>query len=156
RNPTREQRDWDLDKYVAACKQATDVVREITGSEDINLLGVCAGGITSTLLIGHLAAIDDHRINAGTLLVTMLDTNQPSMTGMFATQEMVESAVKRSREKGVLDAALIARLFAWLRPNDLVWNYWVNNYLMGAQPAPFDILFWNSDSTNLPAELHAD
>ncbi|MGH7947834.1 MAG: alpha/beta fold hydrolase, partial [Candidatus Binataceae bacterium] len=86
--------------------------------------------------------------------VTMLDTSLPSMTGMFATEEAIESAKRRSAAKGVLDGAELARVFAWMRPNDLVWNYWTNNYLLGNTPAPFDILYWNSDSTNLPAKLH--
>jgi polyhydroxyalkanoate synthase len=79
----------------------------------------------------------------------------PSMTGMFATEDAIKAARDRSAETGVLDGADMARVFAWLRPNDLVWNYWVNNYLLGRDPAPFDILYWNADSTNLPAKLHA-
>jgi polyhydroxyalkanoate synthase len=155
RNPKPENRDWGLDHYVGACKDALAAVCEIAGSRDANLVGVCAGGITSTLLLGHLAALGDRRVNAAALVVTMLDSAIPSMTAMFATEEAVVAAVERSRRKGVLDAGELARTFAWLRPNDLVWNYWVNNYLMGNDPAPYDILFWNSDSTNLPAALHA-
>ncbi|HUN59171.1 MAG TPA: alpha/beta fold hydrolase [Candidatus Binataceae bacterium] len=154
RNPGPEHRDWSLEDYVNACKEATAIVADITGCPTLNLLGICAGGITSSLLMGHLAALRDRRINAATLVVTMLDTSQPSMTGMFTTEETVEMAIAKSREKGVLDAASMARTFAWLRPNDLVWNYWVNNYLMGNDPAPYDILYWNADSTNLPAKLH--
>jgi polyhydroxyalkanoate synthase subunit PhaC len=154
RNAGPEHRDWSLEDYVNACKEAGAIVADITGSPSINLIGICAGGITSSLLMGHLAALRDRRINAATLVVTMLDTSQPSMTGMFTTEETVETAIERSREKGVLDAASMARTFAWLRPNDLVWNYWVNNYLMGKDPAPYDILYWNADSTNLPAKLH--
>jgi polyhydroxyalkanoate synthase subunit PhaC len=155
RNPKPENRNWGLDDYVGAVKEALAAVCEITGSPDANLLGVCAGGITSTLLLGHLAALDERRINAATLVVTMLDSSMPSMTGMFTTEEGVAAAIERSRRQGVLDGAEMARVFAWLRPNDLVWNYWVNNYLMGKDPAPFDILYWNADSTNLPAKLHA-
>jgi polyhydroxyalkanoate synthase subunit PhaC len=155
RNPKPENRNWGLDDYVAAIKEALATVCEITGSPDANLLGVCAGGITSTLLLGHLAALGERRINAATLVVTMLDSSMPSMTGMFTTEEGVAAAIERSRRQGVLDGAEMARVFAWLRPNDLVWNYWVNNYLMGKDPAPFDILYWNADSTNLPANLHA-
>jgi polyhydroxyalkanoate synthase len=155
RNPKPEHRNWGLDEYVNAIKQALETVCEITGSTAANLLGVCSGGITSALMLGHLAALGDHRINAATLVVTMLDSSMPSMTGMFTTEESVAAAVERSRSKGMLDGAEMARLFAWLRPNDLVWNYWVNNYLMGKDPAPFDILYWNADSTNLPARLHA-
>ena len=155
RNPGPDDRAMGLDDYVEACKEAAAVVSGITGSPDINLIGVCAGGITSSLLLGHLAATADRRINAATLLVTMLDSSEPSMTGMFANEESVARAIEDSRRKGVLDAGSLARTFAWMRPNDLVWHYWVNNYLMGLDPAPFDILFWNADSTNLPAKLHA-
>jgi len=156
RNPGPADRDLGLDDYVNACKEASAVVAAITGSPDLNLVGICAGGITSSVLLGHLQAIGDRRVNAATLVVTMLDSSEPSMTGMFANEESVAIAIESSRRKGVLDAGSLARTFAWMRPNDLVWHYWVNNYLMGLDPAPFDILYWNSDSTNLPARLHAD
>ena len=162
RNPKPANRNWGLDQYVAACKEAAGIACEITGSGDCNLIGLCAGGITSSLLLGHLAAgarrngrSRPGQVNSATLLVTMLDSSLPSMVGMFTTEELVAAAIRRSAAKGVLDGSDMARIFAWLRPNDLVWNYWVNNYLMGNDPAPFDILFWNSDSTNLPAALHA-
>ncbi len=155
RNPGPEYRDRGLDDYVAAIKEAIAAVSAITKSPDINLLAVCAGGITSTLLLGHLAATGDERVNSGTLLVTMLDSGEASMTGMFATEENVRAACLKSSQRGVLDAAALGRTFAWLRPNDLVWHYWVNNYLMGKSPEAFDILYWNADSTNLPAKLHA-
>ena len=156
RNPGPEFRSRGLADYIAVIKELIGVISKITGSPDINLLGVCAGGITSSVLLGHLAALEERLVNAATLVVTMLDSSEPSMTGMFATEEMARAACLRSRQSGVLDAGTMARLFAWLRPNDLVWHYWVNNYLMGKEPAPFDILFWNGDSTNLPAQLHAD
>lgn len=154
RNPTAALRDKSLDDYVEACRKAMTIACEVSGSPDCNVLGICAGGITTSLTLGHLAAIGDKRVNAGTLLVTMLDTSLPSMTGMFATEEIVADAIARSRKKGVLAGEDMARVFAWLRPNDLVWNYWVNNYLMGERPPAFDILYWNGDSTNLPAKLH--
>lgn len=155
RNPRPVHRNWGLDEYVGAIEEALGAVCEISGSPSVNLLGVCAGGITSALALGHLAAIDDRRVNSATLVVTMLDSSVPSMTGMFTTDQGVAAAIERSRQQGVLNGADMARVFAWLRPNDLVWNYWVNNYLMGNDPAPFDILYWNADSTNLPARLHA-
>ena len=155
RNPGPEHRDWGLNDYVAAIKDAIDVVTDITGSPETNLLAVCAGGITSALALGHLAAAGDRRVNSGTLLVTMLDSSQPSISGMFTTERAVRTACLSSQQRGVLDGASMARIFAWLRPNDLVWHYWVNNYLMGKEPAAFDILYWNADTTNLPAKLHA-
>ena len=154
RNPGPAQADWGLDDYVEACTEAIEAARSISKSPDVNVLGICAGGITTSLVLGHLAALGDQSVNAATMLVTMLDTSLPSMTGMFATEETIARAIERSRKKGVLAGEDMARVFAWLRPNDLVWNYFVNNYLMGETPAPFDILFWNADSTNLPARLH--
>ena len=155
-NPGPENRDMGLDDYVKACKEASAIASAITGSPDVNLVGVCAGGITSSVLLGHLMASGDRRMNAATLIVTMLDSSEPSMTGMFANEKSVAGAIESSKRKGVLDGGSLARTFAWMRSNDLVWNYWVNNYLMGLDPAPFDILYWNADSTNLPAKLHAD
>jgi polyhydroxyalkanoate synthase len=156
RNPTPAQRDWGLDTYVAAIVDAIDTTCEITGSPDVNTLAACAGGITTMALLAHLAAKDDRRVNAVSLLVALLDTEAESPLGSFASQEAIALARLRSRLKGVLAGDEIGRGFAWLRPNDLVWNYWVNNYLMGNAPPAFDVLYWNNDSTSLPARLHGD
>jgi polyhydroxyalkanoate synthase len=155
RNPTAAQRNWDLDTYTQACLAAVDAANEITGSDDCNLFGACAGGITMALLLGHLAAKRSRLVNSATFAVTIMDTETPSMVGMFASPASIDSAIKRSRKKGYLDGAEMSRIFAWLRPNDLIWNYWVNNYLMGNDPPAFDILYWNADNTRLPAGLHA-
>ena len=156
RNPTPAQRDWGLDTYVEALIEATDAVREITGSETMNVLGACAGGITTAVLLAHLAARGDDRVRSATFPVTLLDMSAPGMIGMFASEKTVASSIRRSAKKGILSGSDLARVFAWLRPNDLVWNYWVSNYLLGAEPPAFDVLYWNSDSTNLPAALHAE
>ncbi len=157
RNPTAEQRNWGLDTYVKACLKAMDVASDISGSPAVNLMGLCAGGVTLSALLGYLAATGGmKRVASATLAVAMLDMRSPSMIGLFATDAVIARALRRSREKGILDGAEMARVFAWMRPNDLVWNYWVNNYLLGADPPAFDILFWNADSTRLPAKLHAD
>jgi polyhydroxyalkanoate synthase len=155
RNPTAAQRDWDLSTYAQACLSAADAATEITGSDDCNLFGACAGGITMALLLGHLARERSRLVNSATFAVTIMDTETPSMVGMFASPTSLASAIKRSRKKGYLDGAEMSRIFAWLRPNDLIWNYWVNNYLMGNDPPAFDILYWNADNTRLPAGLHA-
>jgi polyhydroxyalkanoate synthase len=157
RNPTAAQRDWGLDTYVGAIEEAIDVVRDITGSDDCNLLGACAGGMTAIALVGHLAARGERKVNATTLLVSSFDTgNDPGILGLFATEEAIEAARRRSHAQGVLDGKEMERVFAWLRPNDLVWNYWVNNYLLGREPPAFDVLYWNSDSTRLPAKFHGE
>ncbi len=156
RNPTPEHREWGFDTYDHAILEAIDVVRAITGSLDINILGACLGGMTLATLLGHLAARGDRRIHAVTFLVTVLDSNIESTMGLFATKETIEAARQVSRLRGVIEGQEMARAFAWLRPNDLIWNYWVNNYLIGNDPAAFDVLYWNNDTTRLPARLHGD
>ncbi len=156
RNPGPEQRDWNLDTYCAAILEATDAALEITGAPDLNLLGVCAGGITMAALLGHLAAVADDRVRSASFLVTILDWEVPSTMGTMMSQPVIEAATRQSRRQGILKGEDLSRLFAWLRPNDLVWNYVVNNYLMGKNPPAFDVLAWNGDTTNLPAGLHAD
>jgi polyhydroxyalkanoate synthase subunit PhaC len=156
RNPTAAQRDWNLDTYVAACKEALEVACDITGSADANTLGICAGGITMACLLGHLAATGDDLVNSASFMVAGLDTTVESTVGMLASNAAIEAARSRSQRAGVLDGNDLAKVFAWLRPNDLVWNYWVNNYLLGQNPPAFDILYWNADTTRLPAGLHSD
>ncbi|MFV0522965.1 MAG: alpha/beta fold hydrolase [Acidimicrobiales bacterium] len=156
RNPGPEERDWDLDTYLSAVLGAIEAAGEITGSPDVNLAGVCAGGVTSAALLGHLAATGDDRVHAATFVVTVLDWDSPSTMGSFVSRPTMDASVQASRRNGVLPGDDLTRLFAWMRPNDLVWNYWVNNYLMGRNPPAFDVLAWNVDATNLPAALHED
>jgi polyhydroxyalkanoate synthase len=156
RNPTPAQRDWNLAAYVSACKEALEVASDISGASDANVAGMCAGGITLACLLGHLAATDESLVNSATFMVAGLDTSSQSTVGLLASTASIEAARARSQRKGVLDGRDLGRLFAWLRPNDLVWNYWVNNYLLGQNPPAFDILYWNADTTNLTAGLHSD
>ncbi len=156
RNATPAQREWDLATYVRALKEASDAVLEITEDRRMNVVAACAGGITTAVLLGHLAALRDDRVASATFLVTVLDTSVPSTVGTLVSEKTVASSLRRSQRRGVLSGAHLGRAFALLRPNDLVWNYWVGNYLMGADPPAFDILYWNNDATNLPAALHAD
>jgi polyhydroxyalkanoate synthase len=155
RNPTAAQRDWDLDTYVAALIEAIDAVREITGSADVNLHGACSGAMTIAALLGHLASRGESAVHSATLMVAVLDNTVDSQIGLFATPPTISAAKQGSAARGVLEGSEMGRVFAWMRPNDLVWNYWVNNYLMGNAPPAFDVLYWNSDSTRLPARLHA-
>jgi polyhydroxyalkanoate synthase len=156
RNPQAEQRDWGLDKYAEAALAAMDAVAEITGQPKINLVGFCAGGITAAMVMAYLAAKKDERVNSLALCVTMLDFKVDAALGAFRLPAMLGLAKKTSAKKGILPGAELGKIFTWLRPNDLVWNYWVNNYLMGEQPAAFDILAWNNDCTNMAAQLHED
>ncbi len=156
RNPTPAQRDWGLGAYVSALIEASDAIREITGCERINVMGACAGGITTAVFLAYLADRGDDRFTSASFPVTMIDMGDPGMIGIFTSEATIASSLRRSAEKGILSGSELARVFAWLRPNDLVWNYWVNNYLMGDKPPTFDILYWNNDPTNLPATLHAE
>jgi polyhydroxyalkanoate synthase len=156
RNPTPQQREWGFETYDKAILEAIEAVRAITASPDVNIVGSCLGGMTLATLLGHRAAQGDRSVNAVTFLVTVLDTNVESTMGLFATRETIAAAREASRLKGVLEGQEMARVFAWLRPNDLIWNYWVNNYLIGKDPAAFDVLYWNNDTTRLPARLHGE
>ena len=153
-NPTPAQRDWGFDTYIAALAQATDVVREISGSADLNAMGGCAGGLMLTLLAAYLQGRSDRAINTASTLVTLLDCHVHADALLFATPKTIAAAKRVSAKKGVLEGRQMAKVFAWLRPNDLVWNYWVNNYLLGNDPPSFDILAWNADTTRLPARFH--
>ena len=154
-NPTKEQRDWDLDTYGAAILRALDAVAEITGSPKVNLFGLCAGGITTSTVLNHLFATGDgDRVRSVSFGVTLLDWSAPAPIGMLSVPSLLRFATWRSKRAGVLDGPSLASVFTWMRPNDLVWNYVVNNWLMGEDPPSFDILAWNADATNLPGALH--
>jgi poly[(R)-3-hydroxyalkanoate] polymerase subunit PhaC len=157
-NPTAANRDWGLDTYVAALDEAVDAAREISGSQDISMMGACSGGITSTAYYATLGTAAEEKIKNLVLAVCLLDPNsaEESALGCLMTPETMRLAKESSRLRGIVDGHDLARMFAWMRPNDLIWNYWVNNYLLGNQPPAFDILFWNADTTRLPAALHRD
>ena len=154
RNPGPEHAGWGLDDYVQTCLDLVGVVCEITGSDKVNLLGMCAGGIISTLMLCVMAARGDTRIDSATFGVMLLDFETAAPIGAFNARPLLAQARRRSKSKGILPASDLSSVFAWMRPNDLVWNYWVNNYLMGKAPPAFDILAWSVDGTNLPARLH--
>jgi polyhydroxyalkanoate synthase len=154
RNPGPEQRDWNLDTYGQAIIQALNAVEDITKSRQVHLFGLCAGGITTSTVLNHLTDIGDDRVRSVSFGVTLLDWNVKMQAGMMMSPQLLKLAAWRSRSSGIMDGESMASVFTWMRPNDLVWNYWVNDYLMGKKPAPFDILAWNADKTNLPAALH--
>ena len=159
RNPTKEMRDWDMTTYIEALDEACDAALEITGSDSVNIMGSCSGGITLSTYAGWLAAEGKpEKINSVILAVCVLDTMASTDNDMAAlvTPETVKAAKAMSESRGVLDGQDMAKMFAWMRPNDLIWNYWVNNYLLGNAPPAFDVLYWNADTTRLPAGLHGD
>ena len=157
RNPDVRHREWGLSTYVAALEEAMNVCRAITGAREVNLMGACAGGLTIAALQGHLQAKRQlRRVSSASYLVSLLDSQIDSPATLFADEQTLEAAKRRSYQEGVLDGRDMAKVFAWMRPNDLIWNYWINNYLLGKEPPAFDILYWNNDNTRLPAALHGD
>ena len=157
RNPDARDAKWDLDTYGQAILDAMDAAARITGSEQTALVGSCSGGIIAAMVAAHLAhAGQQDRIAALTLMVTVLDQARAGLAGAVIDERTARLAAASSRARGYLDGGSLAEVFAWLRPNDLIWNYWVNNYLLGRKPPPFDILFWNADTTRMTAGLHRD
>ena len=123
----------------------------------MNVNAACSGGIITAGALGHLAAIGEQdKVGALTMMVCALDQARMGTAGAFASRELAAAAVAESARKGYIDGRALAGVFAWLRPNDLVWNYVVNNYLLGKDPPAFDILYWNQDSVRLAAGLHRD
>ncbi|MGK5169863.1 PHA/PHB synthase family protein [Geodermatophilus sp. CPCC 205761] len=157
RNPDERHADWGMDTYGQAVLDAMDAAERITGSDRVALQGFCSGGIILAMVLAHLAATGaQERVTASSYAVTVLDWGKAGTLGALMDEEGIKAATEKSRKKGYLDGASLAEVFAWLRPNDLVWNYWVNNYLQGNPPPAFDILYWNSDTTRMSAGLHRD
>jgi polyhydroxyalkanoate synthase len=157
RNPDERHADWNLDTYGQAVLDAMDAVEQATGSERVAVQGFCSGGIITSMVLAHLAATGrQDRVTAASFAVTVLDWARAGTVTALMDEESVKAATQKSRKKGYLDGAQLAEVFAWLRPNDLIWNYWVNNYLQGNPPPSFDILFWNADTTRMSAGLHGD
>ncbi|UJA20350.1 alpha/beta fold hydrolase [Thermoleophilia bacterium SCSIO 60948] len=156
KNPGADQADWRLTDYIASTHDAIDIALDITRADKAIGFGICAGGITLSVAAAHMAARGEDKLAALTLGVTILDNEHAGTLSSFADRRLANLAIADSAKRGYLDGRSLAGTFAWLRPSDLVWNYWVNNYLLGKQPPAFDILYWNSDSTNMPAGLHKD
>jgi polyhydroxyalkanoate synthase subunit PhaC len=157
RNPDARHAKWDINTYGQAILDAMDAATRITGSEQIALAGACSGGIIAAMVAAHLAHIGQQdRLAALILMVTVLDQAHAGLASAVVDERTARVAAAASRARGYLDGRSLAEVFAWLRPNDLIWNYWVNNYLLGRKPPPFDILFWNADTTRMTAGLHRD
>jgi polyhydroxyalkanoate synthase subunit PhaC len=157
RNPDARHRDWDLDSYGQAIVSALDVTRAVTGASKASICALCSGGIVSSMVAAHLSAIGRLGEVASLCLgVTVLDQARAGTAGALIDEPTANAAMAVSAARGYLDGRALAEVFAWLRPDDLIWNYWVNNYLAGKTPPPFDILYWNADTTRLPAALHRD
>ena len=128
--------------------------REITNNP-VNIIGLCACGILSSMVSAHLSATGQlDQVASLCLGVTLLDMTEAGTTVSFMDETAAKVSILASRARGYMDGRTLAEVFAWLRPDDLIWNYWVNNYLRWKPPPPFDILYWNADTTKMPAGLH--
>ena len=157
RNPQARHRDWGFDTYGAAVVEALGAVQKIAGTDSVHLLGACSGGILAAMTAAHLTEIGEaDRIAGLSLVVTVLDQTRSGFATAMMSDRAAQAAIRVSARKGYLDGRALAEMFAWLRPTDLVWRYWVNNYVQGRPPAPFDVLFWNADTTRMAAALHRD
>ncbi|MBA2963284.1 MULTISPECIES: PHA/PHB synthase family protein [Ramlibacter] len=156
RNPDQTLQDKGWDDYVGEGPvEAIRVVREIAGSKQINALGFCVGGTLLGTALAVLAARGEKPVASATFLTTLLDFTETGVLDLFIDEHFVQYRELQMGQRGLLKGQELASTFSFLRPNDLVWNYVVGNYLKGETPPAFDLLYWNSDSTNLPGPMYA-
>jgi polyhydroxyalkanoate synthase len=155
RNPDASMATKTWDNYIEdAVIKAIAVTQDITGAETINALGFCVGGTMLTTALGVLAARGEMPVASATLLTTLLDFSDSGILDVFIDESFVKYREREMGKGGMMKGSDLASTFSFLRPNDLVWNYVVGNYLKGETPPPFDLLYWNSDSTNLPGPFY--
>ena len=156
RNPDESmaQKSWD-DYIENAAIKAIAQVQDITGAKQINALGFCVGGTILSNALAVLAARGEKPVASATFLTTLIDFTDTGVLDVFIDENFVKFREMQMGQGGLLKGQDLASTFSFLRPNDLVWNYVVGNYLKGESPPPFDLLYWNSDSTNLPGPFYA-
>ena len=156
RNPDASMRGVTLDDYlIGGPKAALDVITDITGASQIDIVGLCLGGALTAMLAAYLAATGDNRVGSLTLLNTLLDYSEPGVLGVFTDEPTVARLERQMAEKGFLEGSQMSSTFDILRANDLIFSYVASNWLMGQRPPAFDILAWNGDNTRLPAAMHS-
>ena len=134
---------------------ALDAIEQATGEAEVTAVGYCLGGTLLACTLGYMAATGDDRIKAATYFASMIDFSEPGELGVFVDEDQLEALEERMSEKGYLEGSAMANTFNMLRANDLIWAFVVNNYLLGKEPLPFDLLYWNSDTTRMPAAMHS-
>ncbi len=134
---------------------ALDAIGQATGENEVNVIGYCLGGTLLGATLAWMAQRNDRRAASATFFASLLDFSIPGELGVFIDDAQVENLERRMRERGYLEGSEMAATFNMLRANDLVWSFVVNNYLLGKDPFPFDLLYWNSDSTRMPAKMHS-
>ena len=157
-NPGSELADKGFEDYLLEGPLAAlDAIATISGQAQANLIGYCLGGTLLAALLAYLQAQGDaKRVASSTFFTSMINFSEPGDLGVFINEEQVESLEEKMARDGYLDGADMAATFNMLRSNDLIWSFVIKNYLMGHEPLAFDLLYWNSDSTRLPARMHSE
>ena len=155
-NPDETLRDKDFASYMLEGPLAAiDAVQQATGEDHVNAIGYCIGGTLLAATLAYMTAKGDDRIKSATFFTTMLDFTEAGELSVFIDEEQVGGIEAKMAERGYLDGSEMATTFNLLRANDLIWSFVVNNYLLGKDPFPFDLLYWNSDSTRMPEKMHS-
>jgi len=155
-NPDRRHAAKSFEDYmVEGSLAALDAIERATGESEVNVIGYCLGGTLLGATLAWMAENKDERFVSSTFFVSLLDFSIPGELGVFIDEEQVESLEKRMNERGYLEGSEMGATFNMLRANDLIWSFVINNYLLGKEPFPFDLLYWNSDSTRMPAKMHS-
>ncbi|MBU0653686.1 MAG: class I poly(R)-hydroxyalkanoic acid synthase [Gammaproteobacteria bacterium] len=154
-NPDSQHRKLSFEDYMQAAIAAMDAVEAATGERDLNLIGYCLGGTLTAATLAYLKACGDERVKSATFFTTLLDFAEPGEIGVFLSEKQINSLEKRMDKQGYLDGKDMGAAFNMLRSNDLIWSFFINLYLLGNDPMPFDLLYWNSDSTRMPAAMHS-
>ncbi len=155
-NPDEKLAEKGFDDYMREGPYAAlDAVEQATGERAVNAIGYCLGGTLLACTLAHMAAKKDTRIKSATFFTTMIDFAEAGELGVFIDEEQLQSLEDKMQRRGYLEGSDMATTFNMLRANDLIWSFVVNNYLMGQEPFPFDLLYWNDDSTRMPARMHS-
>jgi polyhydroxyalkanoate synthase len=155
-NPDEKLAEKGFDDYMREGPYAAlDAIEAATGEKAINAIGYCLGGTLLASTLAHMAAKKDTRIKSATFFTTMVDFEEAGELGVFIDEEQLQSLEEKMQKRGFLEGAEMATTFNMLRANDLIWSFVVSNYLLGQEPFPFDLLYWNDDSTRMPARMHS-
>ncbi len=155
-NPDEKLAEKDFEDYMKeGYLAALDAIELATGEKEVDAIGYCLGGTLLASTLAYMAVKNDHRIKTATFFVTMMDFKESGELGVFIDEEQLQALEDKMAKRGYLDGSEMASTFNMLRANDLIWSFVVNNYLLGNDPFPFDLLYWNADSTRMPAKMHS-
>jgi polyhydroxyalkanoate synthase subunit PhaC len=154
-NPDKEHAQKRFEDYMfEGPVAALEAIEKATGEKEVNIIGYCLGGTLTACTLAWLSVEDPHRVKCATFFTALIDFSEPGELGVFVDEHSVGHLEKKMEDRGYLEGSEMATTFNLLRANDLIWSFVVNNYLLGKEPFPFDLLYWNSDATRMPAKMH--